>query len=67
MSDFKWKFSHLIEDTSVCFKNDLNGAKVIMGLTGKGNVMVQIFDENGNLAKENTIRFDAVAGNVIIE
>ena len=36
-------FSHIIED-SYCFKNNVNQAKVIMGLTGNGYVMVQIYN-----------------------
>ena len=66
MSNFKWEFSHIIED-SYCFKNNVNQAKVIMGLSGNGDVMVQIYNENGDCMKEETVAFDNATGTITVD
>ena len=63
----EWKLETLIENTSACFKNDVNQAKVIMGLTGERNIKIQIFNVDGELMEENTIRLNVPKIDVKIE
>ena len=63
----EWKLKTLIENARVCFKNDVNQAKVIMGLTGEGNIMIQIFNVDGEPMEEKTIRLNVPKADVKIE
>lgn len=61
MSNFKWEFSHIIEE-SHCFKNNVHESKVIMGLSGNGDVLATVYIIKGNCVKGETIKFDNATG-----
>jgi len=47
--DIEWKSEILLGGYSLCFKNSVNPAKVIIGLTVEGNIVIQIININGKI------------------
>lgn len=46
-----------IDDVTVCFKNAESKAKVMVGRNGDDNIMIQVYDTDGKLCKDDIVRF----------